>query len=106
MVDMVVQRKELRSSIGRVLSLIMKPGFDAGTMSGGNRGKVTAISSARKSDTRSSPSAIRSVAKLSTSKGKPVTKPVRPTPIPQSRRRQRLNKKGFAHVRFRCGSFQ
>lgn len=66
MVDMVVQRKDLRSAIGRVLSLIMKPGFDAGTMSGGNRGKVTAISSARKGDTRSSPAAIRSVAKLST----------------------------------------
>jgi len=76
MVDMVVQRKDLRASIGRVLSLIMKPGFDAGTMSGGNRGKVTAISSARKGDTRPSPAGIRNVARLSTGEGKPVAKTV------------------------------
>ena len=37
MVDMVVPRKELRSTLSRLLTLIMKPGFDARATGGGKK---------------------------------------------------------------------
>lgn len=67
MVDMVVSRKELRSTLARLLTLIMKPGFDAhGTRSGksgagnGSRGN----GKSGRSDVHSAASAARTVAKL------------------------------------------
>lgn len=72
MVDMVVPRKELRASIGRVLSLIMKPGFDAGTMNRGGKITSSAIGQKSRNDNRSSSAGIRNVARMSAGKGKAV----------------------------------
>lgn len=73
MIDMVVARKDLRTSIGRVLSLIMKPGFDAGSMKRGGKNRISAISSQKSRNApHPSPSAIRSVAKLSNAKSKTI----------------------------------
>lgn len=73
MIDMVVPRKELRAAIGRVLSLIMKPGFDSGTLTKGGRGRTNAVGNQRsRNDNRSSGDGIRNVARLSSAKKKTV----------------------------------
>jgi acetyl-CoA carboxylase carboxyl transferase subunit beta len=71
MIDMVIPRKELRGAIGRVLSLIIKPGFDANALSRGGRGHGGAVGNQRsRNDNRASGDGIRNVAKLSSAKKK------------------------------------
>ena len=70
MVDMVVARKDLRASIGRVLSLIMKPGFDAGTAGKDSRGGLLSMIGRQKSKNGKGASndGIRNVARLAAAK--------------------------------------
>lgn len=61
MVDMVVPRKDLRATIGRMLSLVMKPGFEAHSQSKG--GKALLASGPKVKDGKGA-NASRPVAKL------------------------------------------
>lgn len=82
MIDMVVPRKELRTRIGRVLSLIMNPGFDANTIGKGLRGKIAAIGSGRGRSEKSGASAsgIRNVARMTTGNPKTAANINKPAP--------------------------
>lgn len=66
MIDMVVARKDLRDTIGRLLSLIQRPGFDAhGTgKSGKNGGSGRANGKDAKADIRAAATAARNIAQL------------------------------------------
>lgn len=67
MVDMVVPRKELRATLGRMLGLIMRPGFDAHGTGTGRGSKGTSASKANGkggADVRTAANAARNIAQL------------------------------------------
>jgi acetyl-CoA carboxylase carboxyl transferase subunit beta len=65
MVDMVVPRKELRATLGRMLGLILRPGFDAHGTGRSNKGGSAPKSPAKGgSDVRTAANAARNIAQL------------------------------------------
>lgn len=69
MVDMVVERKELRATLARLLSLIMQPGFDAeATGNGKKTGSVSARSASGRSALRPASKAVRNAANKNSAK--------------------------------------
>lgn len=74
MVDMVVPRKELRATIGRLLNLIMDKGFDTDSKSKGKTGRGNVLNGKGRTDIRSAAAGARSVAALKSASG--TTPPV------------------------------
>ncbi len=66
MVDMVVPRKELRATIGRMLTLLQRPGFDAHGTGKGGKGSNTSNANGKgsKTDIRTAAAAARNIAQL------------------------------------------